>query len=376
MRFLSFVLRNILRRPTRSALTVLGIAIAVAAVVALVGISHGFRKSFLDLYQRRNVDLVVQQAGSKQRLNSTLPASLGPKMAAIPGVKEALWGLLDMTALDDLETAGGVTLEGWPAGSGLFDHIGMLEGERLKAGDHGKVLLGKILARNLGKKIGDQVGFYGEKFQIQGIYEAGNVFQNGGIVMLLEDLQGLMKREGLVTGFTVVLEHPNDRAEMERVQREIESLGKNVVAMPTREFVNSTTELQMAEAMAWITSAVALVIGTVLLLVVMIMSVFERTREIGILRAIGWRRGRITRMIFMESVILCLAGWVTGTILAIALVQGFSRVPAVANMIDKHIPPQVMAQGFVIALLVGLIGAAYPAYRGAQLLPTEAIRHE
>jgi len=376
MRFFSFVLRNILRRPTRSALTVLGIAIAVAAVVALVGISRGFQRSFLAIYQRRDVDLIVQAAGAKQKASSVLPESLAPQIAAIRGVKDVHWGLLDMVGLPDLDTAGGVLVQGWPPASHLFDYLEMVQGERLVEGDHGKALLGTILARNLDKNVGDVVTVYDRQYQVKGIYEVHIVYENGGMVMLLEDQQEASDRKGQVNGFTLVLEHPRDKEEMERVRREVESLRKNLAATPTEEFVKSTTELQMAEAMAWITSAVALIIGTVLLLVVMIMSVFERTREIGILRAIGWRRGRITRMIFIESVILCLAGWVTGTLLAIALVQGLSRMPAVSNMIDSHIPPLVMAQGFVIALLVGLIGAAYPAYRGAQLLPTEAIRHE
>jgi putative ABC transport system permease protein len=267
-------------------------------------------------------------------------------------------------------------VQGWPAGSPLFSQMKMLEGDFLRAGDNNKALLGKILARNLEKNVGDEVIIYDIQFQIKGIYEAYNVYENGGMLMLMEDLQKPLGRVGQVSGFTLILEHPEDQEEMARVRREIESLGKNMAATPTEEFVNSTTELQMAKAMAWITSAVALVIGAVLTLNTMIMSVFERTREIGILRAIGWKRARIVRMILVESVILSLAGAMVGTILAIVLIQGLSRMPAVSNIIDNKIPPGVIVQGFVIALLVGLLGAAYPAYRGAQLQPTEAIRHE
>ena len=78
-------------------------------------------------------------------------------------------------------------------------------------------------------------------------------------------------------------------------------MGKNIEATPTAEFVNSTPEIQFVHAMAWVTSAVALVIGAVGMLNTMVMSVFERTKEIGILRAIGWGRWRVVRMILMES---------------------------------------------------------------------------
>ncbi len=376
MRFHTFVLKNVARRPVRSALTVLGMAIAVGAVVSLVGISQGFQKSFLSIYSKRQVDLIVQRAGAKQRLLSELNTSLGDKIAAIPGVNQVNAGLIDMTSSPDLETAMGILVQGWPADCALFNHLEMLQGSRLVAGDDHKIMLGRILAQNLGKKVGDTLTLYDEKFVVKGVYEAYSVYENGGALMLLEDLQKPMGREGKVSGFTVVLDHPKDEREIERVRREIEALEKNLAATPTKEFVSSTTELQIAEAMAWITSAVALIIGAVGILNTMIMSVFERTREIGILRAIGWGRGRIIRMILLESVLLSFSGGVVGTIIAIAMTQGLSRMPAVAGMIDNNIPPSVIGQGFVIAVLVGLIGAAYPAYRGAQLLPTEAIRHE
>ena len=106
--------------------------------------------------------------------------------------------------------------------------------------------------------------------------------------------------------------------------------------------------------------------GAVFMLNTMVMSVFERTREIGILRAIGWRPWRIMRMILMESVLLSLGGGVVGTIGAIGLTWFLSRLPVVNGVDPAAITLAVIVvKGFVIALLVGLIGAAYPAYRGA-----------
>ncbi len=376
MRFHTFVLKNVARRPVRSALTVLGMAIAVGAVVSLVGISQGFQKSFLSMYSKRKVALIVVRAGAKQRLLSVVNTSLGEKIAAIPGVKQVNAGLIDMTSSPDLDTAMGIVVQGWPADCELFDDLEMLQGSRLIAGDHGKILLGRILAQSLGKKVGDTLTLYDEKFEIKGIYDAHTVYENGGALMLLEDLQKPTDREGKVSGFSVVLDHPKDQAEVDRVRHQIEALDKNLAATPTQEFVSSTTELQIADAMAWITSAVALIIGVVFILSTMLMSVSERTREIGILRAIGWGRGRIVRMILLESVLLSLSGGVAGTVIAIVMTQVLSRMPAVAGMIDSNIPPPVIGQGFLIAVLVGLIAAAYPAYYGAQLLPTEAIRHE
>jgi putative ABC transport system permease protein len=134
--------------------------------------------------------------------------------------------------------------------------------------------------------------------------------------------------------------------------------------------------MQVISAIAWLVCAVAIVICTILVLNTMIMSVFERTKEIGILRAIGWRRSRVVRMIVMEAGLFSLAGGILGSIGGVVLVRLLSKTPWVAGLVDANVPTSVIFEGFAFAVVIGLLGAAYPAYRGAQLLPTEAIRHE
>lgn len=377
MRFYTFVLRNVIRRRVRSTLTVIGMAVAVGAVVALVGISSGFEHSFMAIYQRQKVDLVVQQRGVKQKLTSVLDSKLGPEIAKIPGVKRVDSGLVDFTSMDELGPIG-VLVQGWEYDSALMGELNVLPGGRLLgADDRGYVMLGERLATSLDRKVGDTLNLFDDMpYTVRGIFHSNTVYENGSMVVLLADLQQFMGRAGQVSGFTIVTQNPGDKAEIERIRRDIEALGKNLEVTPTAEFVNSTTEIQMIRAIAWVTSAVALVIGAVGMLNTMIMSVFERTREIGILRAIGWGRWRVVKMILMESILLSVAGGVLGTLGAVGLVQLLSRHPAVSGMIDSRVDPAVILQGFIIALCVGLLGAAYPAYRGAQLLPTEALRHE
>ena len=91
----------------------------------------------------------------------------------------------------------------------------------------------------------------------------------------------------------------------------------------------------------------------------MVMSVFERTREIGILRAIGWRRSRVVRMILLESVVLSLSGGVLGTIGAMLLIRYLSTFRAVAGMVGGTVDARTIGQGFLIALLVGLVGVDF-----------------
>jgi putative ABC transport system permease protein len=88
MRFTTIAWRNLLRRPTRTLLTVAGLGVAVAAVVALVGIADGFERSFLDLYHDRQVELIVQRASNSSDLNRQIDPSFRGRIREIPGVKE------------------------------------------------------------------------------------------------------------------------------------------------------------------------------------------------------------------------------------------------------------------------------------------------
>ena len=128
--------------------------------------------------------------------------------------------------------------------------------------------------------------------------------------------------------------------------------------------------------MAWLTSAVALLMGFFGIMNTMIMSVHERTREIGILRAIGWRRHRVMRMILLESMLLSICGAVVGSAGAFILVRLLTRVPAVSGLISGRIHPVFVLYGLSIALVVGFIGGLLPAYRASKMLPTVALRYE
>jgi putative ABC transport system permease protein len=108
----------------------------------------------------------------------------------------------------------------------------------------------------------------------------------------------------------------------------------------------------------------------------MAMSVFERTQEIGILRAIGWRKSRIVRLILLEAVALSLGGALLGIAGAVTLTRLLSHLPAFSGSISSHIAPQVIGQGVLISLILGLLGGLYPAIYSARLRPNEAMRHE
>lgn len=373
MWFVSVAVKNVLRRRFRSSLTVVGLAIAIAAMVALVGIADGFEEQWVGIYHGRGIDLVVIRKGNVNRTAGGLDASFGDKIRALPGVVDVNGGMVDVFSLEKFNIVS-VIVNGWEPQSNLFHQVDYLTGGPLKEGDAKKLMLGKTLASSLGKKVGDTLTlFEGEDYEVTAVFESFSVFENGSIVMLLGDLQRLMNRENQVTGFTVNIAKPHTPEQVAAMKAAIEALDPTLSAMYTENFVRTTREIRLAKGVAWMTSVVAFLIGAIGMLNTMVMSVYERTREIGILRAIGWRARRIVEMIMLESVLLSIAGSILGTLFAIAIVRFLSQHPAVAGLIHPKVTFAVILQALFIGISIGVVGSLIPAYQATRQAPTTCL---
>ena len=208
-----------------------------------------------------------------------------------------------------------------------------------------------------------------------GIYESDSLFESGALIVPLATLQRMMGREGQVTGFVIQARSP-DPVAIADLRKRIEAEFPGVAATPARDHVQQDVQIRLAKVMAWATTVLALLLGSVGMLNTMIMAVFERTQEIGVLRALGWRRTRVLRLILGESVCLGLIGAVLGTVLAVVGLRALLLAPTARGFIDPNLPPAVLFLGLVLGLLLSILGGIYPAVRAASLDPSEALRHE
>lgn len=378
MWFLTFVLKNLFRRPLRSVLTVTAVAIAIGALISLVGVANGFEQSFLNIYEKEGVDLVVIQKGVINTATSRLDENLRSKMEALPGVHEVLPALVELVSVEINGENQPLTLQGWLPETSIFDHLKFIEGRKLTTKDEKSVVLGTVLAGNMNKKVGDTVEVMENKlFTVVGIYESSHVYENGALVMPLKQLQELMGREGIVSGYSIAFRPRLDEAGLEHMRKEVESIAPGVLrAQRAGDFVKNMFEIRLAKGMAWVTSAIALLIGLFGMMNTMVMSVSERTKEIGILRAVGWRKWRVIKMILLESVVLSIFGALAGIIGAVVLVKLLAQLPTVNSFVEGTVSPVLMGYGQLLAIGVGLLGGAIPALRAARMLPTAALRYE
>ena len=374
MRFSTFIARNMLNRKARTSLTVLGLSVGIAAVMILTGVAWGFERSFMEIYEAKGIDLVVVRGGISNQLSSNLDQSVGDQVRRVEGVADVSPSVMDTVSFEDKNLVS-VLANGWEGGSRLFKGVRILEGRALEPGDGKVVMLGRVLKMNLGKSVGDGLAVAGEPFRVIGIFECDSLFENGGLIVPLNELQRMMGRQGQVSGF-VVASKSSEPGAVTALTRRIEQEIPGVAAVPARDFVQGDLQIRLTKTMAWATTAVALILGSIGLLNTMVMAVFERTGEVGLLRALGWRRRRVLALILGEAILLGLLGVVVGTALAYLGVRALILDPTSRGFINPNLPPAVVGIGLAMGLGLSLLGGFYPALRAASLDPTEALRHD
>lgn len=371
--FTGFVWKNLQRRRLRTLLTLGGIGMAIGAFVGLVGFSSAFEQAWMRLYSGSGTDIAVIQGTF---LSTSLAESAGAKLKALPVVAQAAPVIYNMM---DLTPEVNAIVYGWKADSYEFDSLEVRSGRRFRDGQP-EVMLGDLLADELKKKPGDTLEIQGSPFRVCGVYHAGSALEADAVLMPLDQIQKLSSLEGKVSTFHVRL-RPATRGEaqdeyLKRAQAQIEALLPGLRAVPAAERASNNQLVKLAQASAWGTSSIALLIGILGIANTMAMSVFERTKEIGILRALGWKRRQVLALIELEAAALGLGGGFLGIAFGWCGLHVLARLPKTASIVSSSISLALLGEAVGIAVLAGLIAGALPAYRGAGLSPIEALRHD
>jgi putative ABC transport system permease protein len=352
----ALVWRNLLRRPARTGLTAAGVGLGVALIVALLAITSGVHRTADDLIHVGRSDFGVFQGDVSDLTRSLLPESLAASIERSDGVADV--------AKVKLLVDHGRLVFGLDPEEFAYKRLVLLRGRRgaVLAGDHS------------GKDVGDEVQVGKRMFTVDGVYHSGDRFEDLGVVLPLREVETIAGRPREVTSVGVVVRLGNNAR---AVARQLEARFPGTVAITEPgQAIKVDTSSRLIISTGWIISILALIVGGIGVTNTMAMSVFERVREIGILRAVGWRTQRIAGMIVSEAIAICLLALGVGCGLGVLAAEVFVDHSALSDLITPAFTAGTFAWGLAFALGVAVIGAAYPTWRAVRLEPIEALRRE
>lgn len=382
MSFLTLVLKNPFRNKTRAALAIVGIAVGIATIVALGMITVGLQSSTTSTLHSGAAEITAAPTGANAIASTggTLNQSLAGNLENISGVQTTT-GILRQYAnitrtTRTNQTTENVLINGIDGSQTSLEGIDITNGTSFTNGSSNQVIVGKTVAPLLNLTVGSTADLFGTNFTVVGIYDTGDLITDSEMFMSLNTLQNLTDSNGKISIIAVKVA---DNANVTTVSQSIENAYPNQLTTTTAADQANliSNSLNTVDTATTAISLLAIFIGGIGIINVMIMSVFERTREFGVLKAVGWTSWRILLMVLLESVILTLTAFVVGLVLGYIGAEGLLRVLAVGGAVIKPmLTGDVVFRAFVVALVVGVLGGIYPAYRASRLPPTEALRYE
>ncbi len=411
MRFVSLAYKNLFRRPVRTGLTVAGVALAVAVAVSLAGFNLGYRNAIERSIDRLGFQVMIMAKGCPYEAATMmlkggtgllyLPADTYETVQSDPDIQSItpiFIGIAEKQASSIRDDAAGalVVIAGVDPPSFRemkpwlqFETGAGFDGGRwFDPGSQDQIVMGYEAATYEQRKVGDTflatIYPHGspdpvmKEFKITGILKRTGTQDDGTVFITIHTAQTLFNRPDQLTILGIKLREFTGAKLQEFESRWLRLPEVQVVSL---EQVKSTLVMLIGTAQVMIAAVaiIAVVVAVIGVINTILMSVYERTGEIGIMKALGAFRGDIFQLIWLETLAVCLVGAIAGGALAL----GGTRLTeaAVKAIIDIGVQGsivtitwQVLLEAFAGALVVGFFAGLYPAWRAASMMPIEAIR--
>ena len=380
------IIRSMTQRKMRTGLTIFGIALGIFAVVVMGGMSEQ-----MNLVVDKSLKLLANniEVGPDGTFGGigTLDESKIRQVKSVPGVSDA-FGVL-VTALDP---------EGGGGGFGGGDMIlGVLPEKQMKdalltsgrylvPGDGYKAVVGSSIARKYNLKVGDELEMKSKRLQrtssitntrnvsVVGILEYTGSFFDSSVQIPLDRAQKFYKMENTVSLIYAEYAPGSDPSE---IARRIDLSVDKVKSKSPEQLRKEIEGNLMIFGLITISAAVlAAIIGGLSVMNTMLMSVSERTKEFGLLKALGAERKTILLMTMGEAALMGVIGGITGIAGGSVLVYFLNKSFEAQGSALFAITPRLVVIGLLFAISLGVICGTYPAYRATKMSPMEALRYE
>ncbi len=392
---------NLRHRGLRSWLTILGIFIGIAAVVALISLGNGLESAVVGQFGALDTDILTfQNSGTGfGPPGSTAIRKLTDNdvkiVESVQGVDEVISRLIRVVKMEFNKKANFNYIASLPEDQKKADlvidtlHVNVQEGKMLKADDKGKVVLGNdFLGDSFGKKIkvGDNLIIQGESFEVIGFLEKASTFIiNSAILMPEKDLRRILNIPEEETDLIVIRVasgyNPEDVAQ--NIERKIrkdrnEKEGEEDFSIQTAAQALSSvnTILNIVNLVITGIAAISLFVGGIGIANTMYTSVLERTKEIGTMKAIGAKNKDILYIFVIESGLLGLVGGVIGAAIGLGLAFGVSFIASGILNIDIMVVLSwpLLLGAIAFSFVVGVLSGIIPAIQASKLNIVDALR--
>ena len=391
MNLISVALKNLTRKKVRTALTIGGVAIAIAVLVSLWGFDTGYQRSLNNDIDKMGYQILVtakgcpyeaatlmlQGGGGLRYMNGTVYQ----KIVSDPRI-DKITPQLVATAYDTgkQEGRGGISLYMGVEKS----YLALKPWSKFKTGkwfsgdDTDEAIMGYEVAEYEQRSVGDKIFIPGrnEVLTVTGIFERTGTQDDGIIFLPLKTMQKIFELPDKLTGIGIKL---RDMGQLSKFEEDLyNEPGIQIISLAQVKgtilnLVSSAKAMTNSVAMIAVIIAVIGVVNTIL------MSVFERTSEIGVMKAIGASRLDIFKIIWAETILICVFGGLLGNIIALV---GGKTIEFILKQILPYAPkgqlvvitPNTLFLSFFGAVIMGLVAGLYPAFRASSMKPIEAIR--
>ena len=370
--------RSISRRKFRSALTTLGVIIGISTIVSLMTLGYGMRHQVeTTLNEILGAGIIVSSSGG----GVDIPEYVQSFILQVPGVNECVPVITTMMKMGEEPI---LTVGIDPDQALKLYHVTLEEGEIPEKEEGDAVVFGVSTASRFGIKVNDTVtlsptsGGKSKTFKVVGLLRSvGAGEMDIGCFMSLETAQDLLGKEGYVSAFLVRLQDPQLGEEVEQALKQM--FPKAEITRQEELMRQIDRIMSIINGVLLALAAISLGVGGLGILNTVMMSVHERRREIGMLKAVGAERWHVLLLFLSEALIISLIGGGIGCGLGLAgvyLIQWFVSTLGLELTIPLLISPSILAGAILIAAGIGVIAGLYPSWQAANVPPVEALRYE